>query len=85
MGSPAPGRLLAPVLAAAGFTQADVKLWVFHQANIRILDAAAESLGIDRQKCEVHIDRYGNTSAGSVPIALDESFAPAASAATTCS
>jgi 3-oxoacyl-[acyl-carrier-protein] synthase-3 len=62
------------VLSAAGFTTADVKLWLLHQANIRILDAAADALGIDREKCETHIDRYGNTSAGSVPIALDESF-----------
>jgi 3-oxoacyl-[acyl-carrier-protein] synthase-3 len=62
------------VLSAAGYTTADVKLWLFHQANIRILDAAAEALGIDRDRCEVHIDRYGNTSAGSVPIALDEAF-----------
>ncbi len=62
------------VLAAAGFTTADVKLWLFHQANIRILDAAADALDIDLKKCETHIDRYGNTSAGSVPIALDESL-----------
>jgi 3-oxoacyl-[acyl-carrier-protein] synthase-3 len=62
------------VLSAAGFTTADVKLWLFHQANIRILDAAVDALGIDRSRCEVHIDRYGNTSAGSVPIALDEAF-----------
>jgi len=62
------------VLSAAGFTTADVKLWLFHQANIRILDAAADALGIDRSRCETHIDRYGNTSAGSVPIALDEAF-----------
>ena len=54
--------------------QTDVRLWLFHQANIRILDAAADALGIDRTKVETHIDRYGNTSAGSVPIALDESF-----------
>ena len=60
------------ILAAAGFTTNDVKLWLFHQANIRILDAAADALGIDRGRCENHIDRYGNTSAGSVPIALDE-------------
>ena len=63
------------VLASAGFTTADVKLWLFHQANIRILDAAVTALGIDRERdCETHIDRYGNTSAGSVPIALDEAF-----------
>ena len=62
------------VLAAAGCSTADVKLWLFHQANIRIIDAAADALGIDRRNVETHIDRYGNTSAGSVPIALDEAF-----------
>jgi 3-oxoacyl-[acyl-carrier-protein] synthase-3 len=61
------------VLEAAGHKTADVDLWLFHQANIRILDAAADALAIDRKKIETHIDRYGNTSAGSVPIALDES------------
>jgi 3-oxoacyl-[acyl-carrier-protein] synthase III len=62
------------VLEAAGCKTSDVKLWLFHQANIRILDAAAEALAIDRSKFETHIDRYGNTSAGSVPIALDEAL-----------
>src|SRR5262245_12773825 len=62
------------VLAAAGFKTADVALWVFHQANIRILDAAADALAIDRAKVETHLDRYGNTSAGSIPIALDEAL-----------
>ncbi|MEX2316252.1 MAG: beta-ketoacyl-ACP synthase III [Pirellulales bacterium] len=62
------------VLAAAGVDTADVDLWVFHQANIRILDAAIDALGIDRRKVATHLDRYGNTSAGSVPIALDESL-----------
>ena len=62
------------VLQAAGLKTSDVALWVFHQANIRILDAAVDALAIDRQKVETHIDRYGNTSAGSVPIALDEAL-----------
>jgi len=62
------------VLEAAGHSTSDVKLWLLHQANIRILDAAADALGIDRTKIETHIDRYGNTSAGSVPIALDEAL-----------
>jgi 3-oxoacyl-[acyl-carrier-protein] synthase-3 len=62
------------VLGAAGCKTSDVALWVFHQANIRILDAAADALSIDRSKVETHIDRYGNTSAGSVPIALDEAL-----------
>jgi 3-oxoacyl-[acyl-carrier-protein] synthase-3 len=62
------------VLEAADCQTSDVKLWLFHQANIRILDAAADALGVDRAKFETHIDRYGNTSAGSVPIALDEAL-----------
>jgi 3-oxoacyl-[acyl-carrier-protein] synthase-3 len=62
------------VLNAAGLTTSDVDLWLLHQANIRILDAAADALAIDRGKIETHIDRYGNTSAGSVPIALDEAL-----------
>ncbi|MEX0614180.1 MAG: beta-ketoacyl-ACP synthase III [Pirellulales bacterium] len=62
------------VLEAGGFQTSDVDLWLFHQANIRILDAAADALAIDRKKIETHIDRYGNTSAGSVPIALDEAL-----------
>jgi 3-oxoacyl-[acyl-carrier-protein] synthase III len=62
------------VLKAAGFTIADVDLWLWHQANVRILDAAATALNIDRDKIVMHLDRYGNTSAGSVPIAIDESL-----------
>jgi 3-oxoacyl-[acyl-carrier-protein] synthase-3 len=62
------------VLAAAGFDTPDVDLWILHQANIRILDAAVDALAIDRRKVVTHLERYGNTSAGSVPIALDESL-----------
>ncbi len=63
------------VVDAADLTIADIDLVVLHQANIRILDAAAAQLGIDRQKMFVNLDRYGNTSAGSIPLALDEAFA----------
>lgn len=62
------------VLEEAGFSIDDVKLWLLHQANIRILDAATDSMNIDRNRVVSHLDRYGNTSAGSVPIALDESL-----------
>ena len=51
-----------------------MKVWLLHQANIRILDAATDALDIDRDRVVTHLDRYGNTSAGSVPIALDESL-----------
>jgi len=62
------------VVEAAGFDTTQIDLWLFHQANIRILDAACDALRIDRSKVVTHLDRYGNTSAGSVPIALDESL-----------
>jgi 3-oxoacyl-[acyl-carrier-protein] synthase-3 len=61
------------VIRAARYTHGDIDLWVMHQANLRIIDAAIENMGIDRNKVVIHLDRYGNTSAGSVPIALDES------------
>ena len=46
----------------------EVDLVVLHQANIRILDAAAEELGVDRRKLFVNLEQYGNTSAGSIPL-----------------
>jgi 3-oxoacyl-[acyl-carrier-protein] synthase-3 len=56
----------------AGLTANDIDLFVFHQANIRIIDAALNDLNIDRDKVFVNLDRYGNTSAGSIPLILDE-------------
>jgi 3-oxoacyl-[acyl-carrier-protein] synthase-3 len=60
------------VLAMAGLTPADVSWFIPHQANQRIIDAVRERLGIPAERCYVNIDRYGNTSAASIPIALDE-------------
>lgn len=56
----------------AGLTMDEVDLIVPHQANIRIIDAAARRLGVPMEKIFVNLDRYGNTSAASVPIAMDE-------------
>ena len=58
--------------AAAEISLQDIDWWIFHQANVRILDAAVDSLGIDRERVVVHLPRYGNTSGASIPIALDE-------------
>jgi 3-oxoacyl-[acyl-carrier-protein] synthase III len=58
----------------AGVDIAEVDLVVPHQANMRILSAVAERLGIAQEKVFTNIDRYGNTSAASVPIALDEAL-----------
>ena len=52
----------------------DVSLYVLHQANQRIIDAAVDALGIPRERVFSNIQRYGNTSGASVPIALDEAF-----------
>jgi 3-oxoacyl-[acyl-carrier-protein] synthase III len=50
----------------------DVDVYVPHQANVRIMDHAAEKLGIPRERMVVNVDRYGNTSSGSIPLALAE-------------
>jgi 3-oxoacyl-[acyl-carrier-protein] synthase-3 len=52
----------------------DISCWLLHQANVRILDAAIEALEIDRERVVMHMARYGNTSAGTIPLALDESL-----------
>ena len=62
----------AATMAQAGVTAAEVDLFVPHQANVRIIDAAASRLGIPGERTFVNIDRYGNTSAASIPIALAE-------------
>lgn len=63
------------VLDAAGLKTSDVSLYVLHQANIRIINAAVDVLSIPRSKVFNNLEKYGNTSAGSIPIALDEAAA----------
>lgn len=65
---------VATALDRAGLTKEDVKLIVPHQANIRIIDAAAKRLGIPADRWGINIREYGNTSAASIPIALNEAF-----------
>jgi 3-oxoacyl-[acyl-carrier-protein] synthase-3 len=62
------------VLVTANVAPADVDLYIPHQANIRIINAAIDVLHIDRAKVYNNLDRYGNTSAGSIPLALDEAI-----------
>jgi 3-oxoacyl-[acyl-carrier-protein] synthase III len=59
-------------LVANKVTVADLDLYVPHQANMRILTAVADRLGLPLEKVMLNLDRYGNTSAASIPIALDE-------------
>jgi 3-oxoacyl-[acyl-carrier-protein] synthase III len=63
--------VLGNVLAEKGLTSADVDWVVPHQANQRILDATARKLGLPPEKVVVTVDRHANTSAASVPLALD--------------
>ena len=59
-------------MKACSLTPDDVDLVVPHQVNIRIIKSATDKLNFPLEKVYVNIDRYGNTSAASIPIALDE-------------
>ena len=61
-------------IAAAGLKPDDIDLFIPHQANIRIIQAAARSLKLPMERVFVNVDRYGNTSTASVPIALCEAL-----------
>jgi 3-oxoacyl-[acyl-carrier-protein] synthase-3 len=62
-------------LANAGLGAADIDQFVFHQANLRIIRSVEKTLGIPEEKVFVNIEKYGNTSAASVPMALVEAIA----------
>ncbi len=66
------GSAAEEALSKAGKQKSDVDLLVPHQANIRIIDAALERLELSPDKCMVNLDRYGNASAASIPLALAE-------------
>jgi len=59
----------------AGLTAGDIDLFIPHQANLRIIEAVAKRIGIPMDRVFVNVDRYGNTSAASIPIAIDEARA----------
>jgi 3-oxoacyl-[acyl-carrier-protein] synthase-3 len=62
-------------LRRAGITAGQVDLLVPHQANLRIIEATAKHAGIPMSKVMVNVDRYGNTSSASIPLALEEALA----------
>ena len=64
----------ARALDGAKLTGADIDLMIPHQANIRIIEATAKHANIPMEKVYVNVDRFGNTSAASVPIAMDEAI-----------
>jgi 3-oxoacyl-[acyl-carrier-protein] synthase-3 len=61
-------------LDGAKLSSSDIDLLIPHQANIRIIEATAKHAGVPMEKVFVNVDRYGNTSAASIPIALDEAL-----------
>jgi 3-oxoacyl-[acyl-carrier-protein] synthase III len=63
------------VLVECGRDVADVDVYVPHQANVRIIDHAAKKLGIPEDRVVVNVDKYGNTSSGSIPLALADAEA----------
>ncbi len=68
------GEAAVQALESVGMTPGDVDLFIPHQANTRIIDAAAKRLDLPPEKVFVNVDRYGNTSAASVPMALFEAW-----------
>lgn len=66
------GEAVKQALAMANLTSDDITYLVPHQANIRIIQSAAKRVGMPMDKVVVNVDKYGNTSAASIPIALDE-------------
>ena len=63
------------ILARNGFSAADVNLFIPHQANLRIIEAAAKRVDLPMERVFVNVDRYGNTGAASVYVALEEAIA----------
>jgi 3-oxoacyl-[acyl-carrier-protein] synthase-3 len=68
------GRAAAEAAAAAGLTTEDIELFIPHQANLRIIEAARRQLDLPPEKVFINLDRYGNTSAASIPVALYEAI-----------
>jgi 3-oxoacyl-[acyl-carrier-protein] synthase-3 len=62
-------------LDGAKLSSSDIDLLIPHQANVRIIEATAKHAGVSMEKVFVNVDRFGNTSAASIPIALDEAIA----------
>ncbi len=63
------------ILDECGATVDDVDVYIPHQANVRIIDHAAKKLGIPQNRVVVNADRYGNTSSGSIPLAIADAAA----------
>jgi 3-oxoacyl-[acyl-carrier-protein] synthase-3 len=65
-------EIVDETLDGAGLARSDIDWLVPHQANVRIIQATAKKLGLSMEKVVVTVDRHANTSAASIPLALDE-------------
>ena len=65
-------RCIKQILKKTGYDTEDIKFFVLHQTNVRILELIAKRLKVDIDKFPMNLDRYGNTSSASIPILLDE-------------
>ena len=65
-------RCIKQILKKTGYDTEDIKFFVLHQANVRILELIAKRLKVDIDKFPMNLDHYGNTSSASIPILLDE-------------
>ncbi|MHC4697637.1 MAG: beta-ketoacyl-ACP synthase III [Planctomycetota bacterium] len=65
-------KIIDQALAATGLSPDDLKLVIPHQSNLRIIQSVREKMGLPQEKVVINIDRFGNTSAASVPMGLDE-------------
>src|SRR5581483_5035187 len=68
------GACAERVATKAGWSMADIDLFIPHQANIRIIEAAQKRLDLPMDKIFVNVERYGNTSSASVPLAMVEAI-----------
>lgn len=66
------GEMCERLLSRNGLTAADIDLFVSHQANRRIITSAAERIGLPLEKVVINIERFGNTTAGTIPLALND-------------
>ena len=62
------------ILKKHNYTGEDLTLFIPHQANLRIIDGTVKRLGINYDKVMINIDRYGNTTAATIPLALSEAY-----------
>lgn len=68
------GRALRKAIKEAGMQPEDIDLFIPHQSNKRLIESIAQQVGLPKDKIFINIDKYGNTSAASIPIALCEAF-----------